>query len=109
MTRLGIMQIAELEIHMNLTFLIASVLVFVYSLRFSYFWWFQSKDYVRMNRRKRREYQKKLFFMPQFLLFNYYDQNPQFEILINRVAGLVFIAATILGIVVAIHGPFTIR
>jgi len=61
MTRLGIMQIAELEIHMNLTFLIASVLVFVYSLRFSYFWWFQSKDYVRMNRRKRREYQKNYF------------------------------------------------
>jgi hypothetical protein len=94
---------------MNLAFLITSALFFVYSLRFSYFWWFQSKDYVTMNRRKRREYRKKIFFMPQILLFDYYDQNPQFEIWINRSIGLVFIAASILGIVTAIHGPFTIR
>ncbi len=91
---------------MNLRFLIAGILGFVYSVVFSFFWWFQSKEYIKMNRRKRREYRKKLFFMPQTLMFDYYNQNPQFEIWLNRMVGLVFMAISILCIIVAIHGPF---
>jgi len=93
---------------MDLAFLIASILFLAYSIIFSFFWWFQSKEYVVMNRKKRREYRKKLFFMPQILLFDFYDQDPQFEILINRIVGLIFVSAGILGIVLAIHGPFTL-
>ena len=93
---------------MNLAFLIASLLFFAYSLRFSFFWWFRSKEYVKMNRKRRREYRKKLFFMPQILLFDYYDQNPEFERWVNRTVGLIFLAASILGMVIAIHGPYKV-
>ncbi len=93
---------------MNLTFLIVSLLFFAYSLRFSFFWWFRSKEYLKMSRKRRREYRRTLFFMPQTLLFDYYDQNPEFERWINRIVGLVFLSASILGVVVAIHGPFKV-
>jgi hypothetical protein len=89
----------------NLPFLIVNILALGYSLRFSYFWWFQADEYVKMNKRKRREYRKKLFFMPQVMLFDFYNQNPGFEIGLNRGAGLIFLLATVLGIVVAVHGP----
>jgi hypothetical protein len=85
--------------------LIASVLFLLYSLRFSYFWWFQANEYVKMYRRKRQEYRKKLFFMPQVMLFDFYDQNPGFEIGMNRGVSIMFLFASVLGIIVAIHGP----
>ena len=91
---------------MDLVFLIVSIFFFGYSIRFSYFWWFQADEYVKMNKKKRRVYRKKLFFMPQTMLFDFYDQNPGFEVGVNRGVGLIFLLASILGIVVAFHGPF---
>jgi threonine/homoserine/homoserine lactone efflux protein len=59
-----------------------------------------------MNRRMRKEYQKTLFFMPQTMMFDVYNQHPKFEKWINRIVGLIFLLAAILGIVVGFHGPF---
>ncbi|MBC7876968.1 MAG: hypothetical protein H7Y59_07330 [Anaerolineales bacterium] len=93
---------------MNIVFLIASIFTLLYSARSSFFWWFQTKEYIKMNQRKRKEYRKKLFFMPQVILFDYYDQNPEFELWMNRIVSLIFLAASIFGIVLSFHGPFTI-
>jgi hypothetical protein len=91
---------------MNIFFLLSSMLFFLHSLRFSYFWWFQSKEYVDLNVKKRKEYRNKLFFMPQILLFGFYDKNPKFEVWINRIVGLTFLVFSVLGIFVGINGPF---
>jgi len=91
---------------MDLVFLIVSIFFFGYSIRFSYFWWFQADEYAKLNKKKRREYRKKLFFMPQTMLFDFYDQNSGFEIGMNRGVGLIFLLVAILGIVVGFHGPF---
>lgn len=91
---------------MNLGFLITSVLFLIFTTRYTYFWWFQANEYVKFNKKKRKEYRKKLFFMPQILMFKYYDQNPEFEIWINRLVGIIFVLAGILGIIVGIRGPF---
>jgi hypothetical protein len=97
------------EIYMDLVFSIVGILFFFYSVIFSFFWWFKSKEYVTANRKRREEYRKKFFFMPQVLLFDFYDQNSRFEMWVNRVVGLIFLSASILAIVVGIHGPFKIR
>lgn len=91
---------------MNIGFLIVSVIFSAYSLRYSFFWWFQSKEYIKMNKKKRREYRKKLFFMPQILMFDYYDANPDFEKWINRIIGLLFLLAGGFGLIISIRGPF---
>jgi hypothetical protein len=91
---------------MNVGFLIVSIIFLAYSLRFSFFWWFQSKEYIKMNRKKRKEYRKTLFFMPQILVFDYYDGNPEFEKWINRMVGLIFVMAGVFGFIISIRGPF---
>ena len=91
---------------MNLPFLIAGILFFGYSIRYLYFWIFQAQNYVMLTRKRRREYREKLFFMPQIILFDFYDQSPQFEIWLNRVVGLIFLAASIIAIIVGFRGPF---
>lgn len=91
---------------MNIPFLIFSLLFFVFVLRYSYFWWFQGEKYVRMNKKERSKLRKTLFFMPQTLMFNFYDRDPQFEILINRIVSTLFVVATMIMVIVSIRGPF---
>lgn len=91
---------------MNLIFLLVSILFFLYSIRFSYFWWIQSEEYVKLSRKQRNEYRKKLFFMPQLLMFDFYDQNPKVEKWMNRFAGLVFLLLSLIGMFVGLNGPF---
>jgi hypothetical protein len=44
--------------------------------------------------------------MPQTITYNFYDDHPSIEVLLNRLAGLFFIIICILGIIVGIRGPF---
>ena len=44
--------------------------------------------------------------MPQNLTFNFYDEHPAIEVLLNRLVGLFFIVIGILGVIVSIRGPF---
>ena len=90
----------------DFVFLVADIAFLAYSLSFSYFWWLKSKEYIAMNVKKRRQYRRTLFFMPQVLLFDFYDQNPAFEKWACRIVGLIFILASLVGIVVSINGPF---
>lgn len=91
---------------MDLFFLITNIIFSAFCLRYSFFWWFRGNEYAKMNRKKRIEYRKKLFFMPQTLMFDYYDRDPLFEIWINRILSLIFLAAGILGIFISVRGPF---
>lgn len=91
---------------MNLPFLIFSVLFFMFTARYSFFWWFRGGEYARMNRKARKEYRKKLFFMPQTLMFDFFDQDPLFEIWINRIFSTFFVVAAIFMILIAVRGPF---
>jgi hypothetical protein len=87
----------------DLVGLILNGAVFAYGIWSSFFWWFRSKVYISMNQKKRKEYRKKLFLMPQTFMFGYYDKNPQFEIWINRMVGLVFILVSLAAIFLALY------
>ncbi len=91
---------------MDIPFLIFSLLFFIFVFRYSYFWWFQGEKYVKMNKKERAKLRKTLFFMPQTLMFNFYDRDPQFEIWINRIVSTLFVIATMIMIIVSIRGPF---
>lgn len=91
---------------MNPFLFVASVVFLAYNIRFSYLWWFSAKDYLQWTRKKRNEFRKKFWFMPQNLTFNFYDEHPSIEVLLNRLVGLFFITIGILGVIASIRGPF---
>ena len=91
------------KIYNDIAGLIFSVGVFVYSIWISFFWWFRSKEYLSMNQKKRKEYRKRIFLLPQTFMFDFYDKNPQFEIWVNRIVGLVIIFGSILAIFLAVY------
>ena len=90
---------------MNFLNLIISILAMVFSGRYLYFWLFHSEEYVEMNKVKRKEIRKRLIFMPQFIFFSFYDKNPEFEIWINRIVGLLFVISSLIMLFVSIFGP----
>lgn len=89
---------------MDYTGLAVNTILLLYSIWFSFFWWFRANRYLKMNKKKQKEYRKKFFFTPQVLRFDYYDQNPQFEMWLNRTIGLLFILLSILAIILSLHG-----
>jgi hypothetical protein len=94
---------------MNLLFLLVSICSLVYSIRYSFFWWFQSSKYLTLNQKKREEYRKKTFFMPQLLMFEFYNKHPKYELWLNRCIGLFALSASLVGINIGINGPFVIN
>jgi hypothetical protein len=91
---------------MDLPMLVFSIVFLVFCVRYAFFWWFHGNEYAKMNRKKRMMYRKKLFFMPQIIMFDYSDRDPIFEIWLNRVFGLLLVLAGVLMVFVVINGPF---
>lgn len=89
-----------------LLFLIVSFITFMYSAWFSYFWWFKSKKYLSLNRKDRKEYRRKYFPLPRNLMSNYYAQNPETEIWMNRLASVFILAGSVFGIFIGIQRLF---
>lgn len=77
----------------------------LYSGRYAYWSWFQSKKYVVMTQKQRIKYRKTLWFMPQAVTFNFLDKNPVFEIWSIRIASLLVMAICIFWMVAGIYGP----
>jgi hypothetical protein len=94
---------------MNIGFFFVSVLFLLYSIRHSFFWWFQSEEYLTLSKKQRRQYRKTLFFMPQVLMFDFYDNHSKLEKWLNRIIGLIFLVAALLGMYVGINGPFVLE
>jgi hypothetical protein len=91
---------------MNFPFFVASIALLVYSIHLAYQAWIGSKKFVLLNQKQRRKYRRQFRLMPQIMTFDFYDDHPVFEVWINRIVSVIFIAAAILGIVVSIRGPF---
>ena len=91
---------------MNPILLILSSVFLAYSVRFSYLWWFKSKNYVKWTQKKRNEFRRKFWFMPQNITFSFYDDHPSIELLLNRLAGMFFVILGVLATIVSIRGPF---
>jgi hypothetical protein len=86
-------------------FLVSSAFL-VYSVRFSFLWFFKATSYVQWNRKKRNEFRRKFWFMPHNITYNFYDGHPAIEVLVSRLVGVFFVVLGILGLIVSIHGPF---
>gem|GEM_PF-2299415 len=91
---------------MNPISLVVSSVFLFFSARHSYLWWFKAANYVQWNRWKRNEFRSEFWFMPQTITYNFYDDHPSIEVLLNRLAGLFFMIIGIVGIIVSIRGPF---
>ena len=91
---------------MNFPFLVVSCAFLIYSINFAYKCWINSSNFVLLNQKQRRKYRRQLWFMPQVMTFDFYNNHPLFEIWINRIVSIVFLTVAILGIVVSIRGPF---
>jgi hypothetical protein len=94
---------------MNFLYFLVSISILIYSVYYAYQSWINSKNFVLLNKKQRRKYRRQFWFMPQVIQVDFYDDHPLFEIWMNRIVALVFILASILGIVVSIHGPFGSR
>jgi hypothetical protein len=81
----------------------------ILSLFNGYTVWFKANEYVHRNQNLRRRYRKFLFFTPEVFLFNFYNRNAKLEIVLARIASLIFIVGAIVVIVVGIRGPFQSR
>jgi hypothetical protein len=87
--------------HMNIPAFVVFSGAFIYFARHAYWSWFESGDYVKMTQKRRRKYRKTLSFIP---MLDFYDQNPELEIWITRIASLMAMSISIFGIVLAISG-----
>ena len=90
---------------MNVILFIVAGVVFAVSIRYAYWSWFKTESYIEMTRKQRRKFRKNLPFMPQVLMFNFYDRNPKIEIAIMRIVSLLFMGICLLAIIVSIKGP----
>ena len=93
----------------NILIILVGGLGILFTARYSYWSWFQSKKYLNMTHKQRRIYRKTLWFMPQVVTFDFLDRNPTFEVWSMRIASLFMIVICILWIIVGIHGPFVIE
>jgi hypothetical protein len=91
---------------MDIMAILLGFLFLGYSANLFYSWWLKPKDSANLARKKRKEYREDLFFMPQTLMFGFYDKNPSFEIWINRLASLFFLFISVMVIYVGFLGPF---
>jgi hypothetical protein len=89
---------------MNIPAFVAFSGFFIYFARHAYWSWFESGDYVKMTQKQRRKYRKTLSFIPQNPMLDFYDQNPELEIWITRIASLMAMGFCILGIFLALNG-----
>jgi len=77
----------------------------IFSGRYLYLWSFHAEEHVSMNRKKRKELRKKTIYLPQYMFFGFYDQNPIFEIWINRIVGALFVISSLIMLFASIFGP----
>ncbi len=94
---------------MNFLNVVISIILMIFASRYLYYWLFHSEEHVRVNGLKRKEYHKRFIFMPQFILFGFYDKNPVFEIWINRIIGLLFVISSLIMLFVSIFGPIAVK
>ncbi len=91
---------------MKLALLGISIITLVYGIMDSYSWWFEGRANLLLRRRERNEIRKPFCFMPQVVLFGFYDRRPGMEIWLNRAFGLFIVIGSNPGIVVTRRGPF---
>ena len=81
----------------------------LFSARYAYWAWFQSEKYLGMAQKRRREYRKNQWFLPQAITFDFLDKNPKFEIWSIRITSLFIILLCFFWMIAAIHGPFDVK
>ena len=91
---------------MDVPLLIVFGLMLAFTVAYGYAPWFQPGKYGERSRKLRQRYRQTLPFMPQVMLFEFYDRHPRFELVIVRVASLFLATLSIVGMVVAVLGLF---